>query len=101
MRRGIIKRHPSHMVKRLDLFRSGARTLVGRVRQHNIGARIRREFVLHNCQSAARIGIGREERGYVVIHLHAADGKSAVNARGQKRGHDDHALIHDLLRYFF
>ena len=101
MRRRIIKRHAGHMLERLDLLRSSTRALIGRIGEHNVGARIRCELVLHDRKTAARIGIRRKERGYIVIHMHAADGKRTVNARGQKRDHDDHALIHDLPRYFF
>ena len=89
------------MIELRDRFRGGARPLVGRVCQHNIGACIRRKFVLHDRKPAAGIRVGRKERGYIVIHTHAADGKRTVNARGQKRNHDDSAFVHDLLRYFF
>ena len=101
MRRRIIKRHAGHVLERLDLLRSGTRALIGRIGKHNVGACIRRELVLHDCEPPAGIGIRRKKRGYIVIHMHAADGKRTVNARGQKRDHDDHALIHDLPRYFF
>ena len=101
MRRRIIKRHAGHMLERLDLLRSGTRALIGRVCQHNIGACIRRKFVLHDRKPATGIRVGWKERGYIVIHTHAADGKRTVNACGQKRNHDDSAFVHDLLRYFF
>ena len=89
------------MLERLDLLRSGTRALIGRIGKHNVGACIRRELVLHDREPAAGIRVGRKERGYIVIHTHAADGKRTVNARGQKRNHDDSAFVHDLLRYFF
>ena len=86
------------MIALRDRFRGGARPLVGRVSQHNIGACIRRKFVLHDRKPAAGIRVGRKERGYIVIHTHAADGKRAVNAGSQKRDHNKDTFVNDLLR---
>ena len=101
MRRRIVKCDAGHMVQRLDLFNHGARPLIGCVRKHDVGAGIRRKFVFHNRKPAAGIRIGREERRNVVVHSDAPDRERTVNAGGEKRDHNDHALIDDLLRYFF